>query len=153
MPQDLLQQLRDIHYPTPVPFWPLAPGWYVLSALVLITLGVISYFFYYSFVKHRLKRIVLQRIQELELQDEVKINIAAELSVLLKRAALASYPRSLVAGLFGEDWLQFLDKTAATTQFTQGSGRLLIVYPYKPEHEHIPSDLFHLIKEWVKKNL
>jgi hypothetical protein len=153
MSQELLQQLRDIHYPPHIPFWPLAPGWYVVIVLVLIIMGLVSYFCYRSWVKHRLKRIVLQRIQELELQDEVKIHIAAELSVLLKRAALASYPRSLVAGLFGEDWLKFLDQTAATTQFTQGSGRLLIVYPYQPEHEHIPSDLFHLIKEWVKKNL
>jgi hypothetical protein len=42
---------------------------------------------------------------------------------LLKRVALAAYPRDRVASLTGPDWLAFLDETGGTTQFSAGSGR------------------------------
>lgn len=153
MTLDLLKQLRDIHYPQPIPLWPPAPGWYVVFAALILGMIFLSFYIYRYWVKHRLKRLVLQRLQELELQENVHVNVSAELSVLLKRAALAKYPRTQVAGLFGEDWLRFLDKTAQTREFTLGTGRLLVVYPYQEQHATIPRDLFHLIREWVKKNL
>ena len=36
----LLSQLRDIHSPAPIPFWPLAPGWWLLLGLFIIALSV-----------------------------------------------------------------------------------------------------------------
>jgi general stress protein CsbA len=153
MKMDLLQQLRDIHYPAPIPIWPLTIGWYVVIVLTLILLVTAGYYAYRSYVKQRLKRLVLQRLLELEQQDTVAINVAAELSVLLKRCALARFARSHVAGLYGEQWLAFLDKTSMTDGFTTGPGRLLIVSPYRAQHDELPATLFHLIRAWVKKNL
>jgi hypothetical protein len=151
---DLLQKLRDIHYPAPIPIWPLAIGWYLLLGLILIALAALSFYFYRKWVKEHLKRVVLRRLQELQSQQNANgQNIYVELSMLLKRAALASYPRALVAGLHGEQWLSFLDKTAMTQEFTQGPGRLLIVCPYKGKPQELPVELFHLIQGWVKKNL
>lgn len=153
MKPDLLTQLRDIHYPEPIPIWPLAIGWYFVIGLMLILFVVTGYYAYRIYVKQRLKRLVLHRLAELEQQDNVTKHIAAELSMLLKRCALAKFQRKHVAGLHGEQWLSFLDKTAMTNEFTNGPGRLLIVCPYKQQHDELPGALFNLIREWVKKNL
>jgi len=45
--------------------------------------------------------------------------------VILKRAALAAWPREQVASLNGAAWLAFLDRTGRTTAFTIGPGRHL----------------------------
>lgn len=150
--EKILAQLRDIHHPSPVPFWPLAPGWYALILLVSLVIGFIVYSCYRYIRKHRVRKIVLMRLEQLQQQQE-DMNVPEALSMLLKRAALFAYPRKQVAGLFGEQWLAFLDKTAMTSEFSAGLGRVLITYPYKNSQEELPEALFLLIKQWVKRNL
>lgn len=152
MGMDLLRQLRDIHYPSAISMWPLAVGWYVVIGCGVLGLIILGYYCFRTWKKNRLKRLVLQRLDELQ-QDNVTVNVSAELSVLLKRCALAKFPRHQVAGLHSEEWLLFLDKTAMTNEFTQGPGRILVTYPYLEQHKTVPAALFHLISEWVKKNL
>lgn len=152
MAVDLLTQLRDIHYPNPIPIWPLATGWYVIIILGLLLLMLVGYFAVRYLQKPRLKQAVLIRIEKLQQQDS-SLNIAEELSMLLKRAALAAYSRREVASLHGEQWLSFLDRTAKTHEFSNGPGRLLIISPYQGKNQKLPDQLFELIKNWVKKNL
>jgi Domain of unknown function (DUF4381) len=150
---DLLKQLRDIHYPPAIKIWPLAVAWYVVIAFFLCALVAIFYRRFRQYKRDQLKRMVLKQIEELQEKRGMGKNISEELSKLLKRAALARYPRHEVAGLFGEDWLLFLDKTSTTTDFSKGLGRLLLVYPYQKAQQDLPDPLFHLIQNWVKKNL
>ena len=35
-----LVNLKDIHLPPPVPFWPPAPGWWILALLLISTLFI-----------------------------------------------------------------------------------------------------------------
>jgi len=48
-----------------------------------------------------------------------------QLPALLKRAALAAWPREDVAALSGAGWHRFLDRTAATNLFSSGAGEIL----------------------------
>lgn len=153
METDLLTKLHDIHIPPDISIWPLALGWYCVIVMVLAIIFLGCYQWLRIIRKNRLKKIVLKRLDELQNQQEICGNISEELSMLLKRSALATYPRQKVAGLHGDQWLQFLDETSMTTEFSQGPGRLLIVSPYRGQPEHLPESLFHLIKNWVKKNL
>lgn len=153
MSGDLISQLRDIHYPPKIPLWPLALGWYFVIAIILLSIFIAGYFGFKYLTKRRLRKIVLQRLDELQNQQHTQHHIAEELSMLLRRAALAIYPRQEVAGLYGEKWLSFLDKTSMSTEFTQGDGRLLISCPYQEKNTELTPELFHLIKNWVKKNL
>lgn len=150
---NLLSQLRDIHSPPAISVWPLAMGWYVFFGFLVCLIGIFIYLWVRHLKKHYLKKVVLKRIEELQLQKTPQV--AEELSILLKRAALAIFPRKTVAGLHGEEWLRFLDKTALTNEFTEGVGRLLIIYPYQQHSPtlELPDQFFHLLKQWVKKNL
>lgn len=152
MTDDLLSQLKDIHLPDKVSVWPLTIGWYLLFIIFIALVGLMIFLWYKNIKKHHLKKIVLQRLNELQ-ECTPNHAIAEELSMLLRRSALATFPRKQVASLHGEDWLNFLDKTADTDEFTKGAGRLLIVFPYQGKKQLIPEDLFLLIKDWVKKNL
>ena len=44
---------------------------------------------------------------------------------LLKRTALSAFPREDVASLAGVEWLEFLDRTGSTKDFSRGAGRVL----------------------------
>jgi hypothetical protein len=153
MSDDLLKQLRDIHYPEPISLWPLAPGWYGLLVICLCLLGLGWFLWLRYCKKHELRKIVLLRIDELMIRQTASQNVAEELSMLLKRAVLAHYPRHEVAALYGEQWLAFLDKTSKSKNFSQGLGRLLIVSPYRGKQQKLPEQLFEIIKNWVKRNL
>ena len=47
----------------------------------------------------------------------VEARTAREVDVVLKRVALAAFPRSRVASLYGGDWAAFLDGTCPRTRF------------------------------------
>ena len=59
---------------------------------------------------------------------------------VLKRTALATFPRESVAGLTGTDWLAFLDRTGGTRDFTEGPGRALTTLAYDPRAAERVSD-------------
>ena len=103
--------LRDLHLPEMIGWWPLAPGWRFLIALLVAGLG---YLLYQSFAKWRrnaARRIALRELARIQhgYKDGVdEISLAIELSELLRRTMLAYAPRNEVAGLTGRSWLRWL---------------------------------------------
>lgn len=153
--QNLLQDLRDIHYPSPISWWPLAPGWYVLAVAVLVSAFVL---WRWLQTRRRLKQWrqkVFARFDDLErgIQHRDRKTSVMALSVFLKQVALGVGDRHHVAGLNGEPWLQFLDQTGATQEFTTGIGRLLLTAPYQPNIDNDVTPLFVLAKAWLQKQL
>ena len=148
----LLMGLRGLHVPEAVSVWPLAPIWWVLVLLVAASL-ILSLF------KKRPKKnpypgIGLARLQHIRKafrQHRSSATTCAELSCLLRQLALAHYPRQQVANLTGDAWLRFLDKTGQTQAFTQGAGRCLISAPYAASPELNLTQLFRLIRRWIKQ--
>jgi Domain of unknown function (DUF4381) len=152
-----LDTLRDIHQPPAISIWPLAMGWYILLMIIIALIALGCYLMIKYHTKHRIRKLVLIRITELRKKHESssKQNICEELSALLKRAALQVFPRKKVAGLYGEQWLAFLDATVEIKDknFSQGIGRVLITGPYQSSKQQLSQELFDLIELWVKQNL
>ena len=150
-PSTLAQQLKDVHLPPTPDFWPLAPMAYVVligAILILVVAGIwLRKKWRYSLAKRRaLKEIALIKNQSTKEAKNIVI-----LSILLRRVALAYFPREEVAGLSGDAWLRFLDKTGKTTQFSQGIGGILISAPYqKPEKREV-NELITIIEKWINK--
>ncbi len=146
-------ELRDIHLPDPISWWPPAPGWWLLLLLpILIYIGWWSVHRWSR--RHRLKKnalIELDQLKQAYTNDPNVQRCASELSALLRRIALVRYPRHQVAALTGEAWLEFLDQnTDASSPFTQGAGRLLITAPFQP-HTTTPLDeLFMVCQHWIE---
>ena len=93
--------------------------------------------------------MALKQLAQLQ-QQEADPQTLRQLSQLLREVALQAHPWEQVACLNGKRWLEFLDKTGDTTQFTKGPGKILGDGPYRPPSEPLNSHLFALCQEWIQ---
>jgi hypothetical protein len=77
------------------------------------------------------------------------INIAAEISTLIRRTALYYFERNTIASLSGQAWLTFLNDSGKTQAFTDTAGQLLIDAPYRKHHHADLAPLLALTKDWL----
>jgi len=140
-----LDRLQEISLPEAVAWTPQTAGWYVLGALALLGLLRLAVALHRRRTANRYRRAALAQLGA--------ARTPAEIAALLKRTALAAYPRAEVAGLSGEAWLDFLDRTSGTTDFTGGPGQLLADAPYQRAAE-VPEaevrDLLAASKRWIR---
>lgn len=104
-----LTGLRDIIVPDSPSLWPPAPGLWVALGMVILLV---------CFVAWRIHARVQQnayRKAGLLLVDEAKST--HDISVALKRVALAAFPREEVASLYGDAWSTFLHATCPREDF------------------------------------
>jgi hypothetical protein len=153
LPMDPLSGLRDIHLPPPPPLWPPAPGWWLLAlmAMAAAVLGVRQAVL--AWRRGRPRRAAVRQIAQLRARrrdGEAPQVLIAELSTLLRRAAMVRNPRSQVAGLTGEDWLAFLDDDAH--RFSRGVGRSLTNAPYVRVASVDVEALLSLCEAWLRRN-
>jgi hypothetical protein len=128
-PQDPLAALHPLRTPPPVEAWPPAPGWWLLAALVLgaaLALAVLAFRAWRRRAWLRAARRDLAALRARHADDPAALTAAA--NALLKRAALARYPRRETAALSGSDWLAFLNATAPAQPFAAVAANL----PYEP---------------------
>jgi hypothetical protein len=113
--------LRDIHLPSPPPWWPPAPGWWVLAATIAVVLAVVLAIRWRKRRRHR----ALQRLFDdaLAAASTPAARVAA-MSELLRRAARRIDPSA--DALFGDDWLRFLDRDRKTPVFQSQIAKLLL---------------------------
>lgn len=149
MNEDPLATLRDIHLPEPVPWWPLAPGWWWLLGALFIIIGLIIWLRRRRF-RLRLRDAALHELTLLTARcaDDQTAFIQA-LSALIRRCAVARFPPQEAAGLVGESWLAFLDHHGGNNDFTQGPGRALLAGPYAVETQVDTAALADVTRRWI----
>lgn len=148
MHADLLE-LKDIHLPSPIAMWQIAPGWILLLVLFLTTISYFIYFFYKCYKKKKIIRFALKKLNHLKTTNALDRNIAAELSTFIRRTALCYFNREDIAGLAGTDWLEFLNRSGNTTRFTEKIGQLLIDEPFRKKSIADLTHLFDLTEHWL----
>ncbi len=126
--------LRDLHLPEPISWWPLAPGWWLVIALVLFALGWLLSQAWRKYQFHAPRRYAIRELATLEseyLEHRNPVTLGQKLSELLRRAMMAYAPRHEVAGLTGEAWLEWLDKDLPVPYFHTEGGKSLLQLPYR----------------------
>ena len=149
--------IRDIHLPDNVDWWPIAPGWWLLFLLTLFAILLV----YKKFKKSSNNQTpeseknnktitnALNLLNEINSIDNNKQAII-KISILLRRTAMSLYGRENVAGLTGAQWLNFLDNKGATTDFSDGSGQVLIQQPYKKLTHYNRKQVVSITKQWLQ---
>lgn len=104
-----LDNLRDIVIPDAPAVWPPAPGVWVAIIVVLsvVLFAVIRW-------RARRKRNAYRRAGIALLAEARTVY---DVSVILKRVALAAYSREQVASLYDTEWTAFLDNTCSRCRF------------------------------------
>jgi len=148
--------LRDLHLPDPVGWWPLAPGWWVLIALAVAGVVYLLYLRYLKWRANAARRAALGELARIYSDfgsGAEATGIAIRVSELLRRSMLAYAPRSEVAGLTGERWLQWLDRGLDGRPFSEGPGRELESLPYRPAAGATDERDLHALFEAVRLRL
>ncbi|KUJ84905.1 DUF4381 domain-containing protein [Microbulbifer flavimaris] len=123
--QALLDELRDIHPPEAISWWPPAPGWWLLAALLIAAL-----YFLFRWLRQRKQRWSRNRyrkeaerlLREIDIREP---NAAQEINEILKRVAVTTFGRPNCGNLTGREWLDFLRSTADVDCPTQAETVLL----------------------------
>ena len=154
--------LRDIHLPEPVSWWPLAPGWWILLGLIVLTV-VTAYLYIYFKRRGELSRQAMAELTNIVnhyQQHRDPARMVSAISALLRRVTVTLYPQHNVAGLTGEQWLRFLDDIAPkknsgeAARFNSELGQYLITLPYcaKPRvDQQRVKELVLLCRSWLQQ--
>ncbi len=143
-------ELRDIHLPPDPSWFPPAPGWWILAALLI---ALLVWLF----------RIARKRVRKRRwlaaLQDEVgriasdhaahhdPRKTSAAISELLRRAALRLDSRA--AAYQGDEWLAWLDTRGSTTDFLTGPGNVLVDAPWRRAPKVDVDGLLAATRNWL----
>ncbi|MDU0311082.1 DUF4381 domain-containing protein [Rhizobium sp. 10PS4] len=107
-----LRSLHDIAMPEPVSWMPQTWGWAVLATALLVMLVLAGFRWVLRYRANAYRRealALLVVIEERLRRPETRRDGIRELGEVLKRTALAAWPRDEVAALSGESWVLFLD--------------------------------------------
>jgi hypothetical protein len=132
--------LRDLHLPEAIGWWPPAPGWWLLVALLLAGLIMVLRRALAARTRGTARRYALKELDRLTAEFERHhdaVAFAAGLSALLRRTMLAYAPRLEVAGLTGDEWLAWLDRDLDEPRFQTAAGRKLLELPYRRPSDEV----------------
>ncbi|MBI4862589.1 MAG: DUF4381 domain-containing protein [Candidatus Riflebacteria bacterium] len=95
-----LAALHDIALPPAVPWWPPAPGWYLVLALLALAATVVT--------RRVIRRWQADAYRRAALGELASLHDAPAIAELLRRTAIAAAGRPAVAGLTGSAWTDWL---------------------------------------------
>ena len=96
-PQDPLAALHPLRTPEPVPWWPPAPGWWLLAGLLLAALAWAAWCGWRRYRSNRYRRTARQAVQVIlarHAEHGDSARTLGELNTVLKAVALRSCPRA-----------------------------------------------------------
>ncbi len=155
----LIHGIDEIILPDVISWWPSAPGWQVLSVIVLLWLLTLAV----RRVKHgwrnRYRRQALRQLDQVQKKAGSKLlPVVALLPYYLKVTALQAYPRHDVASLTGNEWLSFLDAHYSGPSFSKGPGEYLLSIAYLPQAQWQLNDtecqtLIEMTRRWISTHM
>jgi Domain of unknown function (DUF4381) len=140
-----LDKLHDFYQPPPPAWTPQTVGWYVLFAIAGLLLIWMAIHFVRRWFANRYRREALHELPLLQ---------PSEFSALLKRTALAAWPREKVASLSGAPWLTFLDGATGDESFHHSPADQIEELALRPEtlsHEDEQA-LRATVATWIRRH-
>ncbi|MEM7082517.1 MAG: DUF4381 domain-containing protein [Pseudomonadota bacterium] len=146
---DPLEALRDIHLPDAISWWPLAWGYWVVMLLLLAT----GWFMWRRYRQYAVHRAAMKTLRELDRRYQShgdSHRLAREINVLLKRTLLTLQPRTQVAKLAGDAWLDRLQSTGSGFSFSDAMREVLARDIYRQTAQLDACELVNECRRWIR---
>jgi len=142
--------LRDIHLPDAVSWWPPAIGWWLLPLLVIALVFFIRWLIKRLRYQPVNKRVQLEfeHLQQAYQQHRDARQLAADISVLLRRSCLSYKDRKHSASLTGDAWIKALN-SISTVQFSDDIAQQLLSAPYRRQADIDADALLAACHAWI----
>jgi hypothetical protein len=125
--------------PERVPFEMLTIGWYLVFGVFILIFIVFIVFQFRRWLQKKYRRdankILASDIRPLVLSPKDRQKGLSQLSGLLKQVAMKSYSREKVAELYGKPWIEFLNRTCRSVDFSKLLSVNLIDSQYQPNEK------------------
>ncbi|MDX8377694.1 MAG: DUF4381 domain-containing protein [Mariprofundales bacterium] len=152
-------ELRDIHMPEAISWWPLAIGWWIVLVMVLLLCAGLWWWLQRSKIRRQIIKQARTELKKMQIQyndhgDASKL--VCDCSVWFRRVSISLFPQQKHAGLVGKNWLLWLESTLKDHRFTDGVGVLLISAPYAKQstkttimNDDQANQLLQLSQHWL----
>jgi len=141
--------MHGLVMPDPVPLLPVTPGWLILSVWLLAVSIMAARYLLGQRRLNRYRREALAVLKTIEGEIDLSpAESAQRIAALLKRTALAAYPRQRVASLTGADWAQFLRESTNNDQQIADAAEMLAAAAYRPDADG--RDLSAPARRWIR---
>lgn len=150
--QELLEHMHDIIAPSPVGWWPPAPGWWILTILLLAALFTLILALRQRRRRKAYRHAALSLLQDL--QDCPEADLATEANRLLKRIALAAFPDDQLAinQAFGAPWVDWLNHHCRQPVFVGATATALAQGGYQPNTSCPRDELLASLRRWIREH-
>jgi hypothetical protein len=145
-----LANLRDLAMPAPVAWWPPPFGWWVLAAELLAFAVLFGGWLALRYRGNAYRRAALRDLRALT--TAAPSDLAPAIASLLKRTALAAYPRVAVANLTGGAWSAFLDRTGT---FPAATAAMLVRATLDPSRTLDEAEMRAILaaaQRWIRRH-
>ncbi|WP_349616603.1 DUF4381 domain-containing protein [Azotobacter salinestris] len=161
-----LDQLRPLIPPPAVPWWPPAPGWWLLALVALVSLGAFCWLQWQRprrrsepapppLVLDPLRVAALEELAQLRKPYDVPAGPwLQQLNALLKRLCRAHYPDSHSHTLSGRAWLAYLDSRCPAAGLTRWM--ILVEGGYRAEcrlDDKAIDGLYQAVETWIRRHV
>lgn len=154
-PSTLLMQLKDVHAPDPITFWPLAIGWWLLIILSMVTLSGLSYWLVRRHLKSAWKRQALKRFDELctTYKKQPSAENLLQINRLLKQALSTANNKRDYLHLCEADWADALNSIQHKNTSILNEQDLIILSKdiYARQTKALDDAALNRISLWIKQ--
>ncbi len=150
---NLLEQLRDIHAAPDAPFWPPAPGWWVLAALLLVALFLLGRRLLAAWAIRRRRQRWLDHLETTlsTIDPETQPHdYLATVNQQLKAVAIRAFPGEGCARLEGRAWAAFLQGKLDLPE-PVSELEALVDGPYQPEPSFDVTAVAQMARTWIRQ--
>lgn len=146
LPQ-LLDLLHEPVVPEPVSMLPQTVGWQILGAWAAVVAVLIAVDARRRWVRNRYRREALDQLDHIAKRKH-EAEAPGQIALLLKRTALAVYPRAQVASLWGDEWAAFLVESSKSDHRVKKAAAKLAAAAYDDQLDG--GELVKPARRWIK---
>ena len=155
--QTLLEQLRDIHHPAEVSWWPMAIGWWIVLFIFLAAGLFALWALFRSYKNNRYRKQAIAELDAAWLQwqqsRDSAIFVQSANAILKRTIAEASVHHNTTAqlNLSGEPWIQLLNQHCKHP-LPENPAQALANAGYKPNPVVDIPELHATVKNWIENH-